>query len=296
MKFNFSLLTASALLALTLPMTGCGVLKTRSDVSHKKNAKTSTQTAQNSENSAPKTDEGTKSADQSAANSNENSPETAQNAGQDSLSKDLAAMQTEPSAQPAPTENSMTNTSGPADSAAMNTSHSMNSSNSMNAANPMNSANSTNNANQANPMNNPEYGAYPAAGARAVSNVPMAQSAFPVADSATNGSFATGTSNLQSLRGLTFEANYGNTKSQIFFESDKSIVISKEIGRNQRTQERIAADISGVRPGVFMISGRGADQIAFTMIGDVEQGLVRTTTVSPDQSQMTKTGSFKKIR
>lgn len=54
----------------------------------------------------------------------------------------------------------------------------------------------------------------------------------------------------------TYLVNYGASQATLTIESPNVISLSTQKGPNSRTVERVSATISGLRPGVFMITGR----------------------------------------
>ncbi|KGO88443.1 hypothetical protein Q765_00600 [Flavobacterium rivuli WB 3.3-2 = DSM 21788] len=90
-----------------------------------------------------------------------------------------------------------------------------------------------------------------------------------------------------SLTGKTFLADLGAFKSELFFESENSLVFKIVDGGGPGEQghtEKVQITISQVRPQVYMVAWKEATGATVTHIEDHENGILYSNATLPDGS------------
>lgn len=100
------------------------------------------------------------------------------------------------------------------------------------------------------------------------------------------------------LTGKTFLADLGAFKSELFFESDDTLIFKIASGGGPAEPghtEQVKIAITEVRPQVYMIAWKEATGATVTHIEDHENGILYSNATLPDGSFYTMTGTIRPL-
>ena len=101
------------------------------------------------------------------------------------------------------------------------------------------------------------------------------------------------------LTGNRYKMDVGALKTELFFESDESMVFTVIDGGSLTEDgytERVETTIAEVRPQVYMIAWKEASGATVTHVEDHENGIIYSNATLPDGSFYTMKGTIHPIQ
>ncbi len=96
--------------------------------------------------------------------------------------------------------------------------------------------------------------------------------------------------------GRLFEADFGEKAFTLFYENDRTLILTAIKGPELGRIQNLAINIVELRPNLFMVNWQEENKLTVTDIEDYEKGIVYANMTTPSDSFVTAKGTLKEIK